>query len=346
MTTSQPEKEDSPLKFTVSVIIIPFTTLHWQKIQDYEQLELLFAIDHDHIYHMIAMPLRRSDGLSNITYTIFSLPSHPLFSSHRTSRKAHMAKEVEIPQDIIDTVIAEVGDDTHFLKQCSLVSSSFLFSSRRKLFSRITLRSDETCQGIHQLLVQNPIIQSSVRAITLEDSSGGKFPKWMNDTPLLSILRLPFSCLESFSVNLCMHSWNLEPWNWDSFSSELKDALSNIILSSNLKTLSFKGIAKIPITFFLQIVHLTTFEFYFHSPNDFDNANSSSLTSKGVAPMTRLMTPHAAIDRCVWRLNDGYPWLPTRGQYEILNVCLFFTNSGQTRYSVDVPAIYVPSTFL
>ena len=284
------------------------------------------------------MPPRRSVGVLSLA----TLPSHQVIAC----LKSQMAKPVEIPQDIIDSVIAEVGDDTRLLKQCSLVSSSFLFSSRRKLFSRITLRSDETCQGIHQLLVRNPIIQSSVRAITLMDRSGGKFPKWINDTPLLSILRLPFSCLESFSVNLCMHSWNLEPWNWNSISSELKDALSNIIHSSNLKTLSLKGIAKIPTTFFLQIVHLTTFEFYFHSPNDFDNANSSSLTSKGVAPMTRLMTPHAAIDRCVWRLNDGYPWLPTRGQYEILNICLFFTNSGQTRYSVDVPAIYVPSTFL
>ena len=283
------------------------------------------------------MPPRRSVGVLNIIY-IYLLEFFLNISFHRTSPKAHMAKPVEIPQDIVDSIIAEVGDDTHLLKQYSLVSSSFLFSCRRKLFSKITLRSDETSQGIHQLLVQNPIIQSSVRAITIMDSSGGKFPKWMNGTPLIAILRLPFSCLEFFSVNLCMHSWNLEPWNWDSYSSELKDALSNIIHSSNLKTLSLKGIAKIPTTFFLQIVHLTTFEFYFHSPDDFDNANSSSLT--GEAPMTS----HAVIDRCVWRLNDGYPWLLRRDQYEIPFVCLYLTNSRQTRN--DVPAIHVPSTFL
>jgi hypothetical protein len=78
-----------------------------------------------------------------------------------------MAKSVEIPQDIIDSIIAEVGDDTGpgLLKQFSLVSSSFLLPSRKQLFSRITIRNDKTCQGIHQLLVQNPVIQSLVRTI-------------------------------------------------------------------------------------------------------------------------------------------------------------------------------------
>ena len=63
--------------------------------------------------------------------------------------KAPMTKSVEIPQDIIDNVIVAVGDDTHLLKQCTLVSSSFLLPSRKQLFSRITLRNDQTCQGIY-----------------------------------------------------------------------------------------------------------------------------------------------------------------------------------------------------
>jgi hypothetical protein len=56
----------------------------------------------------------------------------------------------KIPQDIIDKIIAEVGDDTRLLKQCSLVSSSFLLPSRRQLFSRITLSDDQACQRIWQ----------------------------------------------------------------------------------------------------------------------------------------------------------------------------------------------------
>ena len=213
---------------------------------------------------------------------------------------------MEIPQDIIDNVIAAVGDDNRLLKQCSLVSSSFLLPSRKQLFSRIFLRSDQTCQGIHQLLVQNPVIQSSVRTITLTDeetmmvSWGTENPMWMNGTSLLAILRLPFCCLECFSIIVSQGDWAWNPWNWNSFSSELKDALSNIMHSTTLKTLSLKGITKVPITIFLHIVHLTTLELHSLSLSDFGSENSSSLTraaSKGVAPMAS----HTVIDRCVWR---------------------------------------------
>jgi len=200
------------------------------------------------------------------------------------------------------------------LKQCSLVSSSFLLPSRKQLFSRITLRSDETCQGIHRFLVQNPFIQSFVRAITLSDRRSGNFSQWMNGcngTSLLAILRLPFCCLEFFSINLysSLRARGPKPWNWNNFSSELKDALSKIILSSNLKTLSLKGIIKVPIT---QIVHLTTLELHSVSVNDFDDENSSSLAGlKGVVPMAS----HTVIDRCVWRLRegcDGYEYMPQK----------------------------------
>ena len=207
-----------------------------------------------------------------------------------------MAKPVEIPQDIIDGVIEEVGDDTHLLKQCSLVSSSFLFSSRRKLFTRFTIRSDETCQGIYQFLIQNPAIQSVVKAITLMDKWSGEFPQWMNGTSLLAILRLSFGCLECFSINLCLDKREPKPWNWNNFNSELQDALANIIHSSNLKTISLRGITKVPDTFFLQIIHLTTLELNSVSANDFCDENSTSL--KEVAS-------HSVIDKCVWRLREG-----------------------------------------
>ena len=77
----------------------------------------------------------------------------------------------------------------HLLKKCSLpvVSSSFLLPNRKslKLFSKITPRNSQTCQGIHQLLVQNPVIRFFVRTIILTediDSLGSAKPdsEWMN----------------------------------------------------------------------------------------------------------------------------------------------------------------------
>ena len=219
---------------------------------------------------------------------------------------------MEIPQDIIDAVISAVGNDTDLLKKCSLVSSSFLRPSRKQLFSSITIGSEETCQGIHQFLVQNPVVQTFVRAITLTESTvivynSPIIPKWIkHHTSLLAILRLPFCCLECFSIVLgkddeeVMTFWatedmSRERWDWNDFSSEMKDALSNIILSSTLKTICLNGIINVPTTFFSRIIHLTTLELHSLKPDDFCDENSSIDT---------LMASHTVIDRCVWRYDE------------------------------------------
>ena len=230
-------------------------------------------------------------------------------NSNLSCTNSHMAKSIDIPQDIIDSVIAAVSDDTHLLKQCSLVSSSFLHPSRKHLFSKIFITNYKTCQGIHHLLIQNPVIQTFVKHITWKIVR-----RWINSPSLLAILQLPFCCLESFSIFSRNHhatscvmdpseDCSSEPWDWNSFSSEMKDALSNIMLSSPIKTPFLEGITNIPTTFFLHTTHLTTLELYSITSGDFCDDISSSLTlagSKGVAPMAS----DIVIDRCVW--NYGY----------------------------------------
>ena len=223
-----------------------------------------------------------------------------------------MAKSINIPQEIIDYIIAAVGDDSRSLKQCSLVSSSFLLPSRKQLFSRITLGSDLACQMIHQFLVQNLVIQYSVKAITLTESVNvAQYEhsecQWMNSTSLLAILRLPFRCLERFSINVDPDGWDLKPWNWNNFSNELKDALSNIVFSSNLKILSINGVTRMPTFFFFYIVHLTTLELHSVSPMDFryeisisEFESLTSATSKEMAPTAS----HLMVDRCLWHLTE------------------------------------------
>ena len=236
------------------------------------------------------------------------------------SSKVHMAKLVEVPQDIIDNIIAAGGEDTDLLKQCSLVSSSFLRPSRKHLFSRITIGSDKTCQGIHQFLIQNPVIQTFVRALTLTESTfiqigNHIWPKisecqWINHhTSLLAILRLPFCCLECFSIILREHKLDWYSYydflDWNDFSIEMKDALSNIIRSSTLKTLCLNGITNVPTTFLLHIAHLNTLELHSLTPNHFCEENYSSLTraaSKAVTPMAS----HTVIDRCVWHYGEKH----------------------------------------
>jgi len=226
---------------------------------------------------------------------------------------------MDIPQDIIDSVIAAVGDDTPLLKKCSLVSSSFLLPSRKQLFSKIYLRNTHICQGIHQLLVQNPIIKAFIKSISIEHMWDRRTAKWMNCALLLAILRLPFCNLECFSITVSLESL----WDWNSFGSEMKNALLNIVHSSTLKTLSLMGITEVPITFFFKIVHLTTLELDSISPYNFIGEDSRSLAraaSKGVAPP---IASHTVIDRCVWRFEIQYE------EYEIPFISLFPTNSGQ-----------------
>ncbi|KIM92278.1 hypothetical protein PILCRDRAFT_762268 [Piloderma croceum F 1598] len=202
--------------------------------------------------------------------------------------------QVAIPQDIINNIIEAVGDDSHLLKKCALVSSSFLLPSRKHLFSKNFLRDDQACQRLHQFLVENPIVQSFVRSITI--SWGYKTSK--SHASLIAILQLLFCCLESFSISSSL--W-YQALNWNDFSSELKDALSTIIHSSTLKTLDLNAV-KVPIMLFHGL-HLTKLELSSLSPNDFDGEQSRLLTpaaSEGVATTAS----HTMIDHCVWNFYE------------------------------------------
>ena len=138
-----------------------------------------------------------------------------------------------------------------------------------------------------------------------------------------------FCSLECFSIDVS--PWNLKFWDWNSFSSELNFALSNIINSSNLKTFSLKGIINVPITFFLHFVHLTKLELHSISPNNFRYDDSSSLTwaaSKGVAPAPY----HVVIDSCMWSLREDFEYR-SRGMSFPLSACfpLIQEHKGPTR---------------
>ena len=199
-----------------------------------------------------------------------------------------MAHSVEIPQDIIDNVIAALGNDKRSLKQCALVSSSFLLPSRKQLFYSIRFGfNDEGCQRLHQFLVQNPVIRSFVRRLHVYR---GWRSKLTFDKSLPAFLQLSFCHLEEFFLSC------LDAVNWSDFSGELKDALSTLMHSPSLKILSVHTIHNVPITLFLGIVHLTELHLSSVSLNYSDGEQPNSLASKGVATTTS----HTVIDQCVW----------------------------------------------
>ena len=205
-----------------------------------------------------------------------------------------MANSVEIPQDIIDNVIAALGNDARSLKQCALVSSSCLNPSRKQLFYNINFGYDvEACHRLHQVLIHNPVIRSFIRRITVDHRHWGF--KLTFDKSLLAILQFPFCHLEELSLSAA---------NWSHFSGELKDALLTLIHSPTLKILSRTRVNNAPITLFLG-VHLTKLHLSSVSFNHSSGEQPSSLTPKGVATTA----PHMVVDRCVWSF-----WEPARGR--------------------------------
>ena len=202
---------------------------------------------------------------------------------------------VTIPQDIIYNIIEAVangGYNRSLLKECALVSSSFLLPCRKYLFSNLYLRRDQTCQKLHQFLVENPVVQSFVRSIAIE-LYHLKLP---NCKSLIAFLRLPFCCLESFSIT--GNAWFQAPLNWNNLSSELKDTLSSAIHASTLKTLYLTRIS-VPISMLFLGTNLTKLELTDVLSNEFDGERSGLLTpgtSEGVATTA----PHTVVDHCVW----------------------------------------------
>ena len=199
-----------------------------------------------------------------------------------------------VSQDIIDSIIEKI-DDRVLLKTCTLVSPTFLIPSRKRLFSRIFLKSDQTCQRLHQLLVENPVLQSFVKSIIMD--LGDKTLR-LNGTSLVAILRLPFCCLESSSIHTRYQS------DWEDFGSELKDALSTIIHSPTLKTLQLDDILNVP-TMLFQGIHLTTLILSNFFPNESNGERSVSprqTVSEGAVATT---ASHMVVDRCKWSFSSA-----------------------------------------
>ena len=178
------------------------------------------------------------------------------------------------------------------------MSSSFLLPCRKHLFSKLSLNGHGVCQGLHQFLVENPVLQSFVRSITIKQGSGYDVQVYdlLNCTSLIAVLRLPFCRLENFSINnFNRRGFTPLPVNWNNFSSELKDTLSTIIHSSTLKTLYLNKV-NVPIMLFRGI-NLTQLKLHNLSPNEFVGEQSRLLAQAASEGMATTVSP-IVIDHC------------------------------------------------
>ncbi|KAG5640545.1 hypothetical protein DXG03_008125, partial [Asterophora parasitica] len=82
-----------------------------------------------------------------------------------------------LPQELVDHIIDHLYDDALTLNSCSLVSPSWLATSRLHLFSKISLKvtpavaPSELCRRLLRLLTTSPSIKSCIRELEVVEGS-------------------------------------------------------------------------------------------------------------------------------------------------------------------------------
>lgn len=174
-----------------------------------------------------------------------------------------MSHHVQVPFDVIITIIDQLHDDMITLQHCSLVSRLFITPARRYIFSDIEISSEALCLQFHDLLKSNPVIASHVRHLTLKiipinDSYESEDQLWILEqyqtlTDILEILR---EHLCSFHYD---GSLSYEHQSFIDFAPPLKSTLIRLFKSSNLTNVSLIDLNDFPIQLFatcLQLIQL------------------------------------------------------------------------------------------
>ncbi|KAF8998058.1 hypothetical protein BDZ89DRAFT_1171095 [Hymenopellis radicata] len=72
------------------------------------------------------------------------------------------------PQEIVDAILDEIGDDTEVLRQCRLVCHAMSNSARPRMHRRIVLTSAQQCQNFYRLCCDTEDIPGLVRELWLQ----------------------------------------------------------------------------------------------------------------------------------------------------------------------------------
>ncbi|KAF9009166.1 hypothetical protein BDZ89DRAFT_1143947 [Hymenopellis radicata] len=72
------------------------------------------------------------------------------------------------PQEIVDAILDEIGDDTEVLRQCRLVCHAMSNSARPRVHRRIVLTSAQQCQNFYRLCCDTEDIPGLVRELWLQ----------------------------------------------------------------------------------------------------------------------------------------------------------------------------------
>ncbi|KIM39568.1 hypothetical protein M413DRAFT_193391 [Hebeloma cylindrosporum] len=182
------------------------------------------------------------------------------FSS--TPRRSESTPESErpiLPQEIIDTIIEELGFhiasdlktrsiEFKTLQNCALVSRSFRSGATHWLFVRANLRgrwNDETwihkrVEKFLEILIANPSIGGSVRDLLIQTTQGD-LDFWLQDNTTLVAILGRLSQIRRFTLR-----YGFKPCNWETLPLKTVTALQCAIQSPSVRSLELREIHEFP----------------------------------------------------------------------------------------------------
>ncbi|KIJ95654.1 hypothetical protein K443DRAFT_682869 [Laccaria amethystina LaAM-08-1] len=213
---------------------------------------------------------------------------------------------IPIPQEIIETIIAQLGflGDDGSLRACALVSHSFLSAAQSYLFQTVRLDHFDGRRKRHEhfhiLLLDKPHIGTYVYNLLLgdehEDTFGETPSSWITDTEYLSNI-LPFlNRLQAFSL-----SFSSEMTEWSSMSRNARLALESLFRLPSLRSVALQFISGVPAHILLSLTKLVELSLSSVHVDIVDSltettqpANLSTLVLRGCSPRT-ILTLHSTL---------------------------------------------------
>ncbi|RDB30512.1 hypothetical protein Hypma_007066 [Hypsizygus marmoreus] len=155
---------------------------------------------------------------------------------------------VNVPQEIVDTIVEAIPTDHSMLKTCALVSSSFRYPAQKRLYKSVQLEfSQDTARHVyhgaaltplqlHNILAANPVLGKHVKHLSV-------LLPWSDGEGLLVNLdMLPCVCKFSMTRSQFGDPFRHGNAHWSSLSAHLRNDIYNIIRSPQVVDISISNI--------------------------------------------------------------------------------------------------------
>ncbi|KAF5376256.1 hypothetical protein D9615_008524 [Tricholomella constricta] len=162
-----------------------------------------------------------------------------------------MSLSLSIPEDIISAILDQLSPDIDSLKQCSLVSRSFLPHCQKLLFSDICLDHPTRSRRLYHFITNNPSFIPYIRRINIISIFRGPSrddPEWMTCEDTLAPLLQTLHNLHAFGLI----NQPLRPLPWHKLPADLRSTILNLSVPS----ITLDNVANVPIGLFGRFVRL------------------------------------------------------------------------------------------